>query len=104
MKKKISVLAAVLLAFGLAACGNKAAQATNDTTQTIQAESAKETDASNNPEETQQAVTNEAASNTNDEIVGDISSEVTESPEENGGTLVVYFSATGTTKGPPQSA
>ena len=99
MKKKISVLAAVLLAFGLAACGNNATQATNDTTQTIQAESAKETDTSNNPEETQQAVTNEAASNTNDEIVGDISSEVTESPEENGGTLVVYFSATGTTKG-----
>ena len=99
MKKKISVLAAVLLAFGLTACGNNAAQATNDTTQTIQAESAKETDTSNNPEETQQAVTNEAASNTNDEIVGDISSEVTESPEENGGTLVVYFSATGTTKG-----
>ena len=28
MKKKISVLAAVLLAFGLAACGNNAAQAT----------------------------------------------------------------------------
>ena len=44
-------------------------------------------------------MTNEAASNTNDEIVGDISSEVTESPEENGGTLVVYFSATGTTEG-----
>ena len=99
MKKKISVLAAVLLAFGLAACGNNATQATNDTTQTIQAESAKETDTSNNPEETQQAVTNEAASNTNDEMVGDISSGVTESPEENGGTLVVYFSATGTTKG-----
>ncbi len=99
MKKKISVLAAVLLAFVLAACGNNAAQATNDTTQTIQAESAKETDTSNNSEETQQAVTNEAASNTNDEIVGDISSEVTESPEENGDTLVVYFSATGTTKG-----
>jgi flavodoxin len=87
------------LAFGLAACGNNAAKATNDNTQTIQAESAKETDTSNNPEETQQDVTNEAASNTNDEIVGDISSEVTESPEENGGTLVVYFSATGTTKG-----
>ena len=76
MKRKISALTAVLLAFGLAACGNNAAQATNDTTQTIQAESAKETDTSNNPEETQQAVTNEAASNTNDEIVGDISSEV----------------------------
>ncbi len=41
MKKKISVLAAVLLAFGLAACGNNAAQATNDTTQLIQAESAR---------------------------------------------------------------
>ena len=38
MKKKISVLAAVLLAYGLVACGNNAAQATNDTTQTIQAE------------------------------------------------------------------
>ena len=99
MKKKISVLAAVLLAFGLTACGNNAAQATNDTTQTIQAESAKETDTSNNPEETQQAVTNEAASNTNDEIVEDTSSETTESSEEDGGTLVIYFSATGTTKG-----
>ena len=28
MKKKISVFAAVLLAFGLTACGNNAAQAT----------------------------------------------------------------------------
>ena len=98
MKKKLSILATILLAFGLTACGKKAAQATNDTTQTIQAENTKETDTSNNPEETQQAVTNEAASNTNDEIVGDISSEVTENPEENSGTLVIYFSATGTTK------
>ena len=57
MKKKISALAAVLLAIGLTACGNNAAQATNGTTQTIQAESAKETDTSNNPEETQQAAT-----------------------------------------------
>lgn len=32
MKKKISVLAAVFLTFDLAACGNNAAQATNDTT------------------------------------------------------------------------
>ena len=37
MKRKISVLAAVLLAVGLTACGNNTAQATNDTTQTIQA-------------------------------------------------------------------
>ena len=42
---------------------------------------------------------NEAASNTNDEIVGDISSEVADSSEENSSVLVVYFSATGTTKG-----
>ena len=31
MKRKISVLAAVLLAFGLAACGNNEGQAANDT-------------------------------------------------------------------------
>ena len=99
MKKKISVLAAVLLAVGLTACGNNTAQATNDTTQTIQAESAQETDTSNNIEEIQQAVTNEAASNTSDKIVEDTSSEVADSTEENGDTLVVYFSATGTTKG-----
>ena len=100
MKRKISVLAAVLLAIGLTACGNNEGQAANDTAETIQAASSEEVEAiDNTEEEALQVVTSEAASSTNDEIVGDISSEVTESPEENGGTLVVYFSATGTTKG-----
>ena len=100
MKKKISVLAAFLLAIGLTACGDNEGQAANDTAETIQAASSEEVEAiDNTEEEALQVVTSEAASSTNDEIVGDISSEVTESSEENGGTLVVYFSATGTTKG-----
>ena len=100
MKRKISVLAAVLLAIGLTACGNNEGQATNDTTQTIQAESSKQVEAADNTEEeAQQVETSEAASNTNDEIVEDTSTENTDSSEENSGVLVVYFSATGTTKG-----
>ena len=100
MKRKISVLAAFLLAIGLTACGNNEGQATNDTTQTIQAESSKQVEAADNTEEEEQQVeTSEAASNTNDEIVEDTFTENTDGSEENGGTLVVYFSATGTTKG-----
>ena len=100
MKKKISVLAAVLLAIGLTACGNNEGQAANDTVQTIQAENSEEVEATNNAnEETQQVVASEAASNTNDKIVKDTSSEATDSVEKNGGVLVVYFSATGNTKG-----
>ena len=100
MKRKISVLAAVLLAIGLTACGNNEGQATNDTTQTIQAESSKQVEAADNTEEeAQQVETSEAASNTNDEIVEDTSTENTDGSEENSGVLVVYFSATGTTKG-----
>lgn len=100
MKKKMAVLAAVLLAIGLTACGNNEGQATNDTTQTIQAESSKQVEAADNTEEeAQQVETSEAASNTNDEIVEDTSAENTDGSEENSGVLVVYFSATGTTKG-----
>lgn len=100
MKRKISALAAVLLAIGLTACGNNEGQATNDTTQTIQAESSKQVEAADNiEEEAQQVETSEAASNTNDEIVVDTSTENTDGSEENSGVLVVYFSATGTTKG-----
>lgn len=100
MKKKISVLTAVLLAVGLTACGNNTAQTASDTAQTIQAESTKEVEATDNiAEEADQVVTSEAASDTNDEIDEDTSSEVADSSEENGGVLVVYFSATGTTKG-----
>ena len=100
MKKKISVLAAALLAIGLTACGNNEGQAASDTAQTIQAESSQETETANNTEEeAKQVVTSEAASNTNDESADDTSSEETGSSKENSGVLVVYFSATGTTKG-----
>ncbi len=90
MKKMTLIVATIVLAGGLTACGNNAQPATIDTTQTIQTGSSKKAD---------QVVTSESSTDTNDEIVEDSSSEVTESPEENGGTLVVYFSATGTTKG-----
>ncbi len=100
MKRKISVLAAVLLAIGLTACGNNEGQAVSDSTRNIQSGESQKTETTNNSEkEAEEVATSEDASSTNDEIVGDISSEVTESSEENGGTLVVYFSATGTTKG-----
>ena len=100
MKRNISVLAAILLVIGLTACGNNEGRAANDTAQTIQAESSQEIEsADNTEEEAKQVVTSEAASNTNDKIVEDTSSEATDNAEENGGVLVVYFSATGTTKG-----
>lgn len=99
MKKKISVLAAILLAIGLTACGNNESQVSADTAQNIQAESSEETETANNFEEAERVTTSEAASDTSDEIVEDNSSEVADSAEKNGGTLVVYFSATGTTKG-----
>ena len=100
MKKKMAVLATVLLAIGLTACGNNEGQAANDTAETIQAASSEEVEATDNTEEeAPQVVTSEAASNTNDKIVEDTSSEVADSSEENSGVLVVYFSATGTTKG-----
>ena len=100
MRKKISVLAAVLLAIGITACGNNGGQAVSDTPQTIQTESSKEVETTDNTaEEAPQVVTSEAASDTNDESADDTSSEETGSSKENSGVLVVYFSATGTTKG-----
>ena len=100
MRKKISVLAAILLAIGLTACGNNEGQAVSDSAQTIQSGESLETETTNNSEkEADKVATSEDTSDINDEIVEDGSSEVTESSGENGGTLVVYFSATGTTKG-----
>ncbi len=98
MRKKILMMAAVLLALGLTACSNNDGQAANDAASTIQAESSVETENTNNTEEAEQTVTSEDASNATDEIVEDTSSEATESSEEDGGTLVVYFSVTGNTK------
>jgi flavodoxin len=100
MKRKIAVLAAVLLAIGLTACGNNQTQATNDTAQTILTESPKNAETKSNPEEkADQAVISESPSNTANETAGDNSSEDTESTNEHSDVLVVYFSATGNTKG-----
>ena len=51
MKRKISVLVAVLLAIGLTACGNDETQATHDAAQTVQAESSEEVKTTDNNEE-----------------------------------------------------
>ena len=100
MKKKISILAAVLLALGLTACGNNESQASSDTTQTIQAESSREADTVNDSEEIiNQTETLDSTSNTPDVAAEDTSLAETDSNLQNSGTLVVYFSATGNTKG-----
>ena len=98
MRKKILMMAAVLLALGLTACSNNDGQAANDAVSTIQAESSAETEIGNNIEEADRIVTNESVSNTADETVEDSSSEQAEATQQTGGTLVVYFSVTGNTK------
>ena len=100
MKRKISVLAVILLTMGITACGNNEEQTATDAAQIIQTESSKEAETANNSEkEADQAVINESTSDTNDAVAEEASSEETGSTNENGGVLVVYFSATGTTKG-----
>ena len=98
MRKKILMMAAVLLALGLTACSNNDGQAANDAVSTIQAESSAETEIGNNIEEADRIVTNESVSNITDETVEDSSSEQAEATQQTGGTLVVYFSVTGNTK------
>ena len=98
MRKKILMMAAVLLALGLTACSNNDGQAANDAASTIQVESSAETEIANNIEEADRIVTNESVSNTTDETVEDSSSEQAEATQQTGGTLVVYFSVTGNTK------
>jgi flavodoxin len=94
MKRKIALLAAFVLSFGLAACGNNEIQATNETAQTIETESSQETVV-----DKEQTDVNDQASSTPDVTAEVTSSEETDNTQKDGGTLVVYFSATGTTKG-----
>ncbi len=94
MKRKIALLAAFVLSFGLAACGNNEIQATNETAQTIETESSQETVV-----DKEQTDVNDKASSTPDVTAEVTSSEETDNTQKDGGTLVVYFSATGTTKG-----
>ena len=93
MKKSISVLAAIILAFGLASCGKNEGQETNDAAYTVQEESSQESVAVENyKEQADDAVTGESDSNTADKMAEDTSSKGSD-------VLIVYFSATGTTKG-----
>ena len=87
MKRTISLLAVVILIIGLTACGNKESAAVNET-----ADGSKES-----------AAVNETADGSKESALtpsaDDNSSEEKADANKNGGTLVVYFSATGTTKG-----
>ncbi len=102
--RKILIMAAVLLSLGLTACGNTNGQAKDDAALTIQTESSKEAEPVNDSEEiTEQTVTSGPDSNVTDAPSEDAPSEeaVSEdvSLEGTDKTLVVYFSATGNTKG-----
>ncbi|MCR4641556.1 MAG: flavodoxin [Lachnospiraceae bacterium] len=97
MKKTISVLAAILLVFGLAACGNKEGQEAKDDAPTTQSGSAREEEKAKDSGD--QSGTPDPASDTPEAAEDDASSAEAGRTEQDGGTLVVYFSATGTTKG-----
>ncbi len=100
MKKMTLIIAAVLLILGLTACGNNEGQAKNDTTQIVQTESSQETENVNNTEEVvNQAKEDESVTSTTETVIEDTSSEDSGSTNDDSGVLVVYFSATGTTKG-----
>ncbi len=102
MKKALLIIATALLFFGLTACGNNEGQAVSDTAKTEDSQNKEPAD--NTDEETLQDVTSESTSNKSEEMVDDESSEATssentDSTNEKSDVLVVYFSATGTTKG-----
>ena len=107
MKKKISVLVAVLLAIGFLAFGNNDGHvaswnnesiAANDTDRAIQHVGSAKAETANNAQGAEKVVSNEAFSNTAGGIAKNNSSRETGSADKENGVLVVYFSATGTTK------
>ena len=99
MKRRISILAFILLAFGLTACGKNDGQATTGAAVTVQTESSQEKKTENNSgKEKDQTGTADPASITTEAVTGEESSEKTDNTEKKSGTLVVYFSATGTTR------
>ena len=99
MKKMTSFIATILLALGLAACGNSEGKATNASTQTIQAESSQETEKANNTEAVGDQTKNDDSDPKKPGTVTEAAaSEASGNPKKDG-VLVVYFSATGTTKG-----
>ncbi len=99
MKKRISILAVILLIFALTACGNTKSSKSNDSTETKQTEKSKEPETVKDTEEkTEQNSTGEAAANTSDEAAKETASEEAGTTQEKSSVLVVYFSATGVTR------
>lgn len=103
MAKK--VLVAVLLALGLTACGNSESGTADNKAQTVKEDSSQKTEteknnetSKNTEEKTDTTDTDETDSNRLGETTEDRSSEETGSTQENSDVLVVYFSATGTTR------
>ena len=108
MKNKILTMAAVMLLLGLTACTNDPGQANNESTKPGQTESRPETKKENQTEEkstdraeekTDPAATEEASSGKSGEKAEAGTKEQTENISSKDGVLVVYFSATGNTRG-----
>ena len=91
MKKKISILALIMLVLGLSACGKSDGQATSGITQSVKTESSQEKKTEDNPNKEKNLA---GASGTTEGIT-----ESKDNTQQKSGTLVVYFSATGTTRG-----
>ena len=96
MKKLMTILAAGVLAFSLAACAKKdEADKETSLNTTEEATTVAETSASDEKQETEAAGSENASS---DEETENAASETTENTQAHKEVLVVYFSATGTTK------
>ena len=100
MKRKLSLLAAVMLVFGLTACGNSESVAVKEITETVTTDTSQETETVNDAEtENGQTVSDGSLSEKLNSPAENTPSEETADANENNGTLVVFFSVTGTTKG-----
>ena len=102
MVRKLPILAAILMVLGLAACGNAGNSSQNEADQTITADASQEEATDDSTEQTGQSEKEESVSDTpesSDVTEEGTPSKETESSQTDSDVLVVYFSATGTTKG-----
>ena len=102
MVRKLPILAAILMVLGLAACGNAENSSQNEANQTIAADASQEETTDDSTEQTGQSEKEESVSDTpesSDVTEEGTPSKETESSQTDSDVLVVYFSATGTTKG-----
>ncbi len=100
MKRKLSLLAAVMLVFGLTACGNSESVAVKEITEAVTTDISQEKETVNDAEtENGQTVSDGSVSEKLNSPAENTPSEEMADANENNGTLVVFFSVTGTTKG-----